>query len=390
MSSVREVFRVIYAPHKAFKEIIQKPGYKGPLIIMLLFVLSFSVFYYVFSTRVYYDQTAPPLSEVEKDKWTESASLWHSNQGARISNNTLDYIKGNYYGNKSIQYELENSSWICMELLIPGGLNCIEPNHYTNLTFRIKIVKPTEVSPSNMSIYLFSENSTDKYFNYSIQSNSIMVGVWNNKTILLEDFSSFNGNWSNITSLMFKLEWPDDRDITVLVDGVFFHGFYKSEFEMYGGALALYSMVNAFMIFFMQWVILGVILYLFSLLFKAQPVWKTMFVVSGFALITLFVQNLILTGVVLAYPEMRLSLETLGGVPGEGLTVDVQNYMSIFFIQYNILERIVHYVWVVALCSIALRLLFNFPWTRSISVSLLSSIISLLAFRLLAFGTIWL
>jgi len=68
----------------------------------------------------------------------------------------------------------------------------------------------------------------------------------------------------------------------------------------------------------MQWVILGVILYLFSLLFKAQPVWKTMFVVSGFALITLFVQNLILTGVVLAYPEMRLSLETLGGVPEKG------------------------------------------------------------------------
>ncbi|MEM2696311.1 MAG: hypothetical protein QXU09_05175, partial [Thermoproteota archaeon] len=78
------------------------------------------------------------------------------------------------------------------------------------------------------------------------------------------------------------------------------------------------------------------------------------------------------------------------GVPGEGLTKDVQNYMSIFFIQYNVLERIMYYGWVVVLCSIAVHLLFNFPWARSISVSLLSSIISVLAFRFLAFGMVWL
>lgn len=387
--SMREVFRVIYAPHKAFKEIIQKPQYKGPLIIMLLFVLSFSGFYYVLSTRVYYDQTAPSLSE--SDKWTENVNFWSSNEkNAAVSVNTTDYIKGDRYGNKSIQFKLENSSLISMELKIPEALNCIEPNHYTNLTFRIKIVEPSDAPPSNMSIYLFSENSTGKYFNYSLQSSPIRVGVWDNRTILLNDFSSFNGNWSNITSLVFKLEWPSNKNITVRVDGVFFHGFYRTEFEIYGGTMVLYSMVNAFMIFFMQWFIFGVILYLFSRFFKAQPVWKTMLVISGFALVTLFVQNLILTGIVLAYPEIRLSLKTLGGVPGEGLTADVQNYMSIFFIQYNILERIVYYVWVVVLCTIAVRLLFNFSWTKGVSISLLSSIVSVLAFRFLTFGMVWL
>ncbi|MEM2465849.1 MAG: hypothetical protein QXZ47_00900 [Candidatus Bathyarchaeia archaeon] len=384
---MREVFRIIYAPHKALREIIQKPRYKGPLIIMLLFVLSSSGFYYALSTRVYYDQTAPSLSEY--DKWTEDVSLWYSNENAIVSVNTTDYIKGDRYGNKSIQFKLENSSLIYMELKIPETLNCIEPNHYTNLTFRIKIAEPFDV-PSNMSIYLFSENSTSKYFVYFLQSIPIKIGIWDNKTILLEDFSSFDGNWANITSLMLKLEWPSNKNITVLVDGVFFHGFYRTEFEIYGGAVLLYSIVNAFMIFFMQWVIFGVILYLFLRLFKAQPVWKTMLVISGFALVALFVQNLILTGIVLAYPEIRLSLKTLGGVPGEGSTVDVQNYMSIIFIQYNILERIVYYVWVVILCSIAVRLLFNFPWAKGVSISLLSSMITVLAFRFLAFGMVWL
>ncbi|WP_205006283.1 hypothetical protein, partial [Escherichia coli] len=142
--------------------------------------------------------------------------------------------------------------------------------------------------------------------------------------------------------------------------------------------------------FTIQWVILGIILYLFLKIFKAQPIWKTILVISGFALITFFIQNLILIGVVLAYPEMHLPLETLGGVSGEGWTVDVQNFMSILTIKYDVLDRIVYYIWVVALCGVAIRLLFNFPWMRSVSVSFLSSVISMLAFRLLIYGTAWL
>jgi hypothetical protein len=386
--SMREVFRVLYAPHKAFKEIIQKPGYKGPLIIMLLFVLSFAGFYYVFSTRVYYDQTAPQLSDL--DKWTEDSSLWRSKSGAEVSLNTTDYIKGNYYGNKSIQFKLENSARIDMELKINGSLNCVEPYNYTNLTFRIKIIEPAE-KPENMSIYIFSENATDKYFNYSLPVSDLEIGIWDNKTIPLSDFRGFNGaNWKNITGLMFELAWSSNKNVTVLVDGIFFHGAYKSLFEMIGSAIIINYVIFGFMEFTIQWVILGIILYLFSKLFRGQPIWKTMLTISGFALITFFIQNIILTGVVLAYPKMHLSLETLGGVPGEGLTADAQNYMSILFIQYYVLERITYFIWIVALCSIAVRLLFNFPWMRSISVSFLSSVISMLAFRFLIYGGVWL
>jgi hypothetical protein len=36
--SMREVFRILYAPHKAFKEIIQNPKYVGPILVMILFI----------------------------------------------------------------------------------------------------------------------------------------------------------------------------------------------------------------------------------------------------------------------------------------------------------------------------------------------------------------
>ena len=384
--SMREVFRVIYAPQKAFKEIIQKPGYKGPLIIMLLFVLSFSGFYYALSARVYYDQTAPKLKDL--DKWTEDASLWHS-KGAKISNNTSDYIEGNCYGNKSIQFVLEKSSRIDMELRIPEPLNCMEPYNYTSLSFRIKIIEPSE-KPANVSIYLYSGNAADKYFNYLMKDNALEINVWSNKTILLTDFTNVGGaDWRNITSLKFELTWTSDKNMTVLVDGVFFHGFYISMFEMNGSVIIANFIVSGFMQFTIQWVILGIILYLFSKLFRGQPVWKTMLSVSGFVLMTLFIQNLILTGVVFAYPEMRLSLETLGGVPGEGWTADAENFMSILTIKYDVLDRIVYFVWIVALCSVAFHLWFEFPWTKSISVSFLSSLISMLAFRFVVYGTVW-
>jgi hypothetical protein len=375
--SMREVFRILYAPHKAFKEIIQKPGYKGPLIIMLLFVLSFSGFYYVFFARVFYDQTDPPLSD--KDKWTEDLSFWFSN--ASKSLNTVDYISCSYYyGDKSIQFNFKNASKIYMELKIPESLNCIEPNNYTKLSFRMKIVEPLE-KPTNISIYLFSENTTNKFFFHSMLDDDIEIGGWNNITLPLHSFDG-NGNWRNITSLKFEITWTNNKNITVLIDGIFFYGdVYKSVLEMSGSAIMIYYLISGFMQFTIQWVILGVILYLFLKLFRAQPVWKTILTISGYVLITFFMQNLILTGVVLAYPEMHLSL---------GWTADWQNYISIIIIQWYVLDRIIYYIWIVALCSIAVHLLFEFPWTRSVSISFLSSVISMLAFRFLIYGAVWL
>ena len=37
---VYEIFRVLYSPFKAFKEIVKKPDVKGPVLILLITVLA--------------------------------------------------------------------------------------------------------------------------------------------------------------------------------------------------------------------------------------------------------------------------------------------------------------------------------------------------------------
>lgn len=388
MLIIRKVLGVIYAPQKAFKEIAQKPEYKGPLIVMMLFILSFSGFYYAFYSRIYYDQTAPSLPEIEKDSWTENIANWVSD--ANITENTLDFIEGNYYGNKSIQFSLNDSAKIYMQLNIPEAIKCLGSDGYTKLSFRMKILKPP-IEPTNMSIYLFSSNLNDGYFYYSLKDNILEVGIWNNKTILLTDFALFkNADWNNIKSLRIGLTWPQVKNITVLIDGVFFHGVYKSGIELYGvGILPNFAFI-AFMQFTIQWVTLGICLYLISMIFGLKTAWKNMLVIVGFSLITLFIQYIILTGVIYTFPNIYLSLESLGGVSGEGLTTDFMNLQSVLSIQYDIVERLVYYVWIVALCSIALHVTFTSPWSKSISIAVISVILGVLAFRFLSYGATWL
>ncbi|MEM3703567.1 MAG: hypothetical protein QXX79_04000, partial [Candidatus Bathyarchaeia archaeon] len=82
--------------------------------------------------------------------------------------------------------------------------------------------------------------------------------------------------------------------------------------------------------------------------------------------------------------------ESLGGVPGEGLTTDVQIFQSMLFVQYYIVERLVYYVWIAALFSIAVHAMFALPWMRSVSIAISSVIPSVVMFRLLSYGMIWL
>jgi hypothetical protein len=61
----KDILRVLYAPHKVFKDIIQKPGYVGPFILLLIFVLAQVGGAYVVASRSYIETTAPqtvPLS----------------------------------------------------------------------------------------------------------------------------------------------------------------------------------------------------------------------------------------------------------------------------------------------------------------------------------------
>ena len=368
------IFKVIYSPYKAFKEIIEKPSYIGPVLIMILFIIANTGFAYVFLSKAYADQTMPPSSEL--DKWTEDTAFWDSNANRTFLSS--DCINGAYYGNSSIAFSKLNSSRVWMRLNITDALDCSGSNGYKNLSFRVKWTSP-EAKPNNVSIYLLSTNPTDYFYsNLTEEFVNSAANVWNNITLALKTENwTGNADWGNITGLKLSFTWPEPKNITVLIDGLFFHGVFKPLIETSSSYLFNYSLF-AFMQFTMQWVVLGGLLYILSKLFGGKAAWRTLLTIAGFALITLFIQALASAVTYTALPTIRYPLEILGGVPGEGQAAYNQiAEASQFVLQINQYIQIIIHIWTIALCTIALRLLFEYPWIKSAFISALAYLLSL-------------
>jgi hypothetical protein len=391
--TLKNIFKVIYAPQKALNEIIQNPKYIGPVMIMILFTVANVGFGYVLLSKSYVDQTIPNSSEF--DKWTEDTNFWNSN--ATIILNTHDYINGSYYGNKSIEFFSVASSQIWMQLNMSDSLNCSGSEGYKSLSFRLKQIEPS-TKPSNVSLYLLSAKPQYNFY-HNLTNESNKTDLWNKITVSLgpesEDWqpSNTNADWSNITGLKFEFTWPTESNITLLIDGLFFHGFYKSAIDSVGGFLISlgnpYSPINTFMQFAVQWVILGGLLYIIPKMFGVKTVWKPLLIVAGFVLITYFIRMIVFTVVFVASPEIRYSLEYLGGVPGEWETASAQVFQAMS-ISYQILwyiDKLV-WVWTIALCAIALRLMFTISWAKSFIISTSSYLFYIILLLFLAPGAV--
>jgi len=382
--SIREIPKVVYAPYKAFKEIIQNPKYTGPLLIMILFIIANIGFGYALLSKRYIDQTQPQASNL--DKWTEETDFWASN--ANITLNTQDYINGTYYGSNSIQFDIENSSSVWIQLNISDSVSCSGHEGYKFLSFRIKLesVEPP-ANPSNVSLYIISSNMQGMF--YQDMTNKInQTGVWINSTVAVGEESSswlsiVNANWSAITGLKLDFTWPTESNITLLVDGIFFHGLYKSGMELSSMALVdlgfPYSPLNAFMQFTIQWVILGGLLYLIPKMFQVKTIWKPLLIIAGFILIIYFIRMILFSLVIFASPEIKYTFEYLGGVSGEWENA-INKILQPLAVSSQILWFVDKFVWVwtVALCATALHLMFTLPWTKSILASITSFALYLL------------
>jgi hypothetical protein len=378
------IFKVVYSPFKAFKEIIEKPKYAGPILILILFVLANTGFSYILLSKSYFDQMIPTSSEL--DEWTENCTLWTSNVGTPRS--SPDHISGALYGNKSIEFYVINESQIWMRLNITDSLNCSGPEGYKNLSIRMKWNCTDKVKPENATIYLLSTPSDYVYYNLTENFAESNENIWNNLTVPLgpEDAKwAINGDaaWDNINGLSLEFKWFSSSNITLLIDGLFFHGVFKPLIETSSGYIYNYVLIG-FMQFTIQWAVLGGLLYIISKMFGAKVAWKTLLTIAGFALITLFVQTVADTAAYATLPVIRYPLEMLGGVPGEGQTAYDQILEATKQVSQitNYIQMATH-VWTIFLCAIALRLLFEFSWTKSILISALAYLLSVLAMSLI-------
>lgn len=366
------IFKVIYAPRETLREVAQNPKYIGPILIMVLFVAANMGSAYVIATKTYVEETLPSLAQ--REEWTENKTFWKPLYGAQCTENFTDYVAGRYvigyyYGNRSIEFSVENNDKISMQLQDIGQINCSSQGGFTKLYLRVKWTNP-EYPPKNVSLYLYSSSNAYFYRNITGEFSNVTVDVWNNLTIPFTD-GDWNGTayWSEINGLMLEFTWNQTLNIKVLIDGLFFGGVFKPYTESVTSYMAVYALYS-FMQFIIRWVLLGGVIYILTKAFKAKTVWRVMLILAGFALITMFVQAAISTAALSTMPTVKYPFGYIGGVNGEAESAYQKIAEETWLVnQVYSGAQIATLIWTVSLCAIAVRLTTEFSWTTSLLIA---------------------
>ena len=128
-----DILKVLYAPHKVFKQIVQNPKYWGAIVVLILFVATQLTAYYANDLKTSYELTSP--SGDQFGVWTQNATLWAASSGAVISQNYDDVINSTYLGNSSLQFALSNSNNFSMKL---NDLNPVDSVNCGSKSFQNK------------------------------------------------------------------------------------------------------------------------------------------------------------------------------------------------------------------------------------------------------------
>ena len=398
---INDILGVLYAPHKAFKKIIENPKYLGVAIILLLFVAIQTGYYFSYYSKINYEQTSPSIDQL--NAWTTTnATVWTTTQGATVNRDFIDYINETYLGNSSLQFAISNSNNLSMALSNFNLVNCAQDGFH-NLSMRIKLVQP-QVAPQNVSLTLYSSGSTSNYFQYDLtpQFSTSSIGEWNNLTIPVgtQDWKSTGAaNWTDITGIKMDFTYPTSSNITVRVEGFFFRGEYLTVLEGSGNLAFAASAIQFTLIqFLFQWIILTVVIYLILKGLKAaNVVWKPLFIAVGFALVILVITWLINLIATFTLPMVYYPYE----FPPSGSLIypdyivssvsapSLANYNAIIaattiFTSISTAVTILLYVWEATLVTLIIRALTEFSWGKSIAVAVGSVILAIIIFGILA------
>jgi hypothetical protein len=351
---VNDILKVLYAPHKAFKKIVQEPKYLGPLVLLIIFVVAQIGSAYVVASKSYVEQTMPVTTL--GDAWTQNAALWTASSGVTVGNNTLDYINGTYYGRVSIEFSASAVSSIWMENRWSESVNC-GADGFKNVSFRVKTITP-DVKPASVMLYLYSLSGSNFHRDLTNAFSNSTFNVWNSITVPVGSESGWvssgaEAKWENITGIKMEFTWSSNQNVDLRVVGLFFRGIFKSPLEVYGVSYLASSALNAVTPFLFQWLLFTGLIYVIIKGLKGNVVWKPLMVAVGFALVALVIQAVILAVVYTTLPNISYPLEVLLGVTGEFQVAYQVVLDSIAMVsQIGGILQIAVYVWIIALGTI--------------------------------------
>ena len=282
---IKDIFGVIYAPHKTFKKIAQNPKYLAVAIIILLFVALQSASYYSYYSKVNYEQTMPPADQLNAFV-SSNATNWVTTSGLVVQKVTDDYINQTYYGNNSLEFSLYSNSFsIALEQF--GYTADCGSDGFTSLCMSIKQL--SSGTPQSSILTLYTANDTSNYFTLDITSMlTNNIGQWNNLTIPVgtSDWqSTVTPVWSEITGLQLSITYPTtNSNNSILLQGIFFRGQYLTLINASSvGAFIGFAAYSTVMQIAFQWLILAAIAYMILKSLKMpNVVWRNIFAVMGF------------------------------------------------------------------------------------------------------------
>jgi hypothetical protein len=359
---IKEILKILYAPHKAFKEILGKTSYYGPILLLALFVLAQVGSSYVAASRSYVElstpQTAPLMAQ--GDLWTENAAFWKVSEGVTASNNTVDYINSTYAA-ASIEFTAHNVSNVWMEIRFNGSINC-DSSGFHNVSFRVKQLAPSGIKPTKASLCLYSLGDSSFCYDLTGAIQSSAADAWSNITLPLGPdaygwiASDATAKWENITGLKLEFLWSSHVDVDLLVDQLFFKGDYKLLLDLYGVSYFANAALTGIAPFLFEWLLLTGLMYVLIKGLNGNVIWRPLMIAVGFALVVLVIQAFIIAVVYTTLPNLYYPLEVLAGPPEEYEAARQVLLNSISFVSsVGGVVQIIFYLWIIALGTFIIR-----------------------------------
>ena len=359
----REILEVLYSPVSAFRKIIEKPDFKGVLLILLIVISSTVVLQLVYNTKQHYETRAPT-----NDNWTEALTnkhVWTSS--GSLSLDTTDYQMANV----SISSSVLDATTIWLKLTDIEPINCSDATGYNELFFWINWTNQDGLPARSGTIKLFS-GSEDSYFETNLDSLLGSSGEWINTTLSVgstHDWSSTNSpDWQNITGIELMLEWSDSSNLTMKIDGLFFRNFV-SPIESVGLEEAiLYIFLSVTFSVGMNWILWAGILIIVSKLFGEElGQWNTFFVIIGHALIVTAVYTLVSALIFTSLPILNMPIES-----DLQIVAFSEIWLPTIVYQAGTLILWAGEVWIAALAAVVIRLMKKVTWGKAATIALVA------------------
>ncbi len=372
------IFKVLYSPMKAFREIMEKPSVKGPILILLITLPIALSGQYVSGTKFFLESPTP-----ENDLWTEAPSnslsfSWSSN--ANVAFDGDDYVSGEY----SVSISLTDTLLVWARLTDVGSFNCSE-EEYSRFSFSVKWVSEENATPAAL-LQLFSLNNESTRFERDI-TNSIAnkTGRWGNITVNLatDDWVEIPEglpSWENVTGIGFQVTWPNLANVTLKIDDMFFGKYTSVASSNTFDQQLVYSLTRSSISFLLEWLILSGIAFLtLKSFFNWTGLWKNLLATVGYVYSASIIQLVALTLLFLLLPPIFLPYN-----------ITYVEYLDIYQRSWGIpisVLSLLSYVWTTILCAVALKSLQSLSWMQAFLTGFGAVVISLLlsSFLLSAF-----